>query len=98
MIMEALIRPLHLRCTLERGMRSKGELIARVKEFLIKNLLQRYENQFQDGGDCVTSQYTNNADGSITALYTKLLDAVWQSESLIGWLSFPDESPLRGML
>lgn len=60
----------------------------------------RYDNQFQDGGDCVTAQYTLNVDGSITVFNTKRLigDQRWETDTGIAWIAFPDENPLRGEL
>lgn len=61
--------------------------------------IERYENEFQTAGDCVTAQYTLNA-GVVSILNTKKLvtDGNWETDN--GWavVSFPDETPVRGML
>lgn len=61
--------------------------------------VERYENEFQTAGDCVTAQYTL-ASGILNILNTKKLvtDGRWETDN--GWavVSFPNESPVRGML
>lgn len=62
--------------------------------------IERYEQFFQAGGDCVRAQYTLNADGSINVLNTAF---VLENSTRIeaegtGRISFPDEDPLRAQL
>ncbi|XP_062557060.1 lazarillo protein-like [Armigeres subalbatus] len=61
----------------------------------------RYEQMFQRDGECVTSQYTLNSDGSSLSIQHRML--VPPSSQLIqissqAVLSFPDQNPLQGKL
>ena len=62
--------------------------------------IERYEQIFQLDADCVTAQYTANADGSVRVINRARNLANGTNIEAFGTavLSFPNESPLRGML
>jgi apolipoprotein D and lipocalin family protein len=62
--------------------------------------IERYEQSFQVGGDCVRAQYTLKADGSIDVLnQAVLLNNNTRIEAQgVARISFPDETPLRAQL
>ncbi|XP_070504502.1 apolipoprotein D-like [Chironomus tepperi] len=62
--------------------------------------IERYEQFFQAGGDCVRAQYTLNADGSINVLNSAFVieNATRIEAEGTARISFPDEEPLRAQL
>jgi apolipoprotein D and lipocalin family protein len=62
--------------------------------------IERYEQVFQAGGECVTAQYTANANGSINVFNQAFVIAnnTRVSDTGLAVLSFPNEDPLRAML
>ncbi|KAL7033667.1 hypothetical protein ACKWTF_007670 [Chironomus riparius] len=62
--------------------------------------IERYEQFFQAGGDCVRAQYTLNGDGSINVFNTAFVieNATRIEAEGIARISFPDEEPLRAQL
>lgn len=62
--------------------------------------IERYEQIFQVDADCVTAQYTLNTDGSVRVINrARNLNNGTNIEAFgTAVVSFPNESPLRGML
>lgn len=62
--------------------------------------IERYEQFFQAGGDCVRAQYTLNADGSINVFNSAFVveNSTRIEATGIARISFPDEVPLRAQL
>ena len=62
--------------------------------------IERYEQVFQVDADCVTAQYTANADGSVRVINrARNLQNGTNFEAFgNAVVSFPNEVPLRGML
>ena len=62
--------------------------------------IERYEQFFQAGGDCVRAQYTLNADNSINVLNQAFVieNSTRIEAEGIARISFPNEEPLREQL
>lgn len=62
--------------------------------------VQRYEQAFQVNADCVTAQYSLNADGSVRVLNRAQVLSNGTNIDAAGtaFLTFPNEVPLRAML
>ncbi|XP_058130492.1 apolipoprotein D-like [Anopheles ziemanni] len=62
--------------------------------------IRRYEQVFQLGGECVTAEYSLNADGSVRVFNSMVVPPAQARSSDIGnaVIAFPDESPLEAKL
>ena len=62
--------------------------------------IERYEQAFQVNADCVTAQYSANADGSVRVLNRAQVLSNGTNLDALGtaFLTFPNEVPLRAML
>lgn len=62
--------------------------------------IERYEQAFQVNADCVTAQYTANADGSVRVVNRAQVLSNGTNIDAIGtaFLTFPDVVPLPAML
>jgi lipocalin len=62
--------------------------------------IERYEQIFQANGDCVTAEYTGNANGSISVFNRAFVisNRTVVSDLGLAVLSFPNEVPLRAQL
>lgn len=70
-----------------------------VKKNLISSL--RYDDPFQVGGHCVTAQYSLHGTlEGVQVVNTKfdINDNLWESDLGRAVVSFPDETPVRGLL
>ncbi|KFB53446.1 AGAP013318-PA-like protein [Anopheles sinensis] len=62
--------------------------------------IRRYEQVFQLGGECVTAEYSLNADGSVRVFNSMVVPPAQARSSDTGRavIAFPDESPLEAKL
>lgn len=84
-------------CRTDIGIRSGFD----VRQYLgVWFEIERYEQIFQLEADCVTAQYTPNADGSVRVINRARILSNGTNFEAFGnaVLSFPNESPVRGML